>query len=74
MGNYDSPVKESREVLKPVGSVVGPAFREKAAEVSLALSELTDLPEKMPFSLILDDGTSVEIGEDMVTRLFGCFV
>lgn len=68
--NYDSPVKESREVLKPIGSVVGPVFRERASEVSLALSELIDLPKKLPFALLLADGTSVEISEDMVTRSY----
>ena len=68
--NYDAPVNLSREVLKPIGSIIGPAFRERAAGVSLALSELTDLPESMPFSLTLPDGTDVEITEDMVTRRF----
>jgi len=67
--SYDSPVKESREVLKPVGSVIGPAFRERASEVSLALSELPELPEETPFSLSLADGTSVEILDNMVDRI-----
>ena len=55
-------------MLKPVGSVIGPTFRERAADVSVALSELTDLPDSMPFSLTLSDGTIVEVEENMVTR------
>ncbi len=66
--NFENAVKESREILKPVGSVIGPSFRDRAADVTLALSELTDLPESIPFSLILADGTTVEIEEEMVTR------
>ncbi len=61
-------MKESREVLKPVGSVIGPAFRERASEVTEALSKLSDLPENIPFTLPLDDGSSVEIEDGMVTR------
>ena len=66
--NFETPVKESREVLKPVGSVIGPAFRERASEVTEALSKLSDLPENIPFTLTLDDGSSVEIEDGMVTR------
>ncbi|MDP6212798.1 MAG: glycine--tRNA ligase [Candidatus Thalassarchaeaceae archaeon] len=66
--SFENPIKESREVLKPVGSVIGPSFRDRAGDVSLALSELTDLPESTPFSLTLSDGTSVQIEEGMVTR------
>ena len=66
--DFENPVKESREMLKPVGSVIGPTFRERAADVSVALSELTDLPDSMPFSLTLSDGTIVEVEENMVTR------
>ena len=66
--NFETPVNESREILKPVGSVIGPAFRERASDVEGALSELTDLPEIIPFTLALADGTAVEIEEGMVTR------
>jgi len=66
--SFDVPVKNSREVLSPVGSVLGPAFREKAADVSLALSELDEIPEDFPFSLTLSNGESVTVEEDMVTR------
>ena len=66
--NFETPVKESREVLKPVGSVIGPSFRERASEVTEALSKLSDLPENIPFTLPLDDGSSVEIEDGMVTR------
>ncbi|MFL2951825.1 MAG: glycine--tRNA ligase [Candidatus Thalassarchaeaceae archaeon] len=67
--SFENPVKESREVLKPDGAVIGPAFRERASDVSAALSELKDLPERIPFTLSLADGTTVEIEEGMVTRV-----
>ena len=67
--SFETPVKESREVLKPDGSVIGPAFRQRSSEVSAALSELKDLPERIPFTLSLADGTTVEIEEGMVTRV-----
>ncbi len=66
--NFETPLKESREILKPVGSVIGPAFRDRASAVTAALSELRDLPEEIPFTLLLADGSSVEIEEGMVTR------
>ena len=66
--NFETPVNESREILKPVGSVIGPAFRERASDVAEALSELTDLPEVTPFTLTLADGATVEIEEGMVTK------
>ncbi len=65
---YESPISEKREYLSPVGSVIGPTFRERAALVSEALSNLTEIPEVLPFSLALSDGKSVEITEDMVIR------
>ena len=49
-----------------VGSVIGPTFRERAGEVSSALSELQEIPSSFPFELELPDGTAVHIGEDMV--------
>ena len=67
--NFETPVKESLEVLKPEGSVIGPAFRERASDVSTALSELKDIPESLPFTLSLADGTTVEIEEGMVARV-----
>ena len=65
---YESPVSEKREVLSPIGSVVGPHFKEKAALVSKALSELFELPEELPFHLTLSDESDVEITEEMVSR------
>ncbi|MAH98303.1 MAG: glycine--tRNA ligase [Euryarchaeota archaeon] len=65
---YDSPVREERDTLKPVGSIIGPEFREKAAEVSSALSELQEIPEIFPFELELSDGEKVVIAEKMVQR------
>ena len=65
---FDSPVSEVKEVLSPVGSVVGPTFRDKASLVSQALSELRDIPDDFPFTLTLSDGTKVEISDEMVSR------
>ena len=64
-GGHTKTSKEEAEVLKPVGSVIGPTFRERAGEVSSALSKLQD-PSSFPFELELPDGTIVHIGEDMV--------
>ena len=63
---YEKPVKKKSEVLKPIGSVIGPTFRERAGEISSALSELQEIPSSFPFDLSLSDGTIVQIGEDMV--------
>ena len=64
---FDSPRKVSREVLSPNGSVIGPLFRQKAGEVSSAISEMEEAPRSMPFSLTLEDGSVVEITSEMVT-------
>ena len=37
---FETPKKITGEVLSPVGSVIGPVFRQRAGEVSSALSEL----------------------------------
>ena len=63
---FEEPIKKKAEVLKPIGSVIGPTFRERAGEVSLALSELQEIPTSFPFELGLPDGTIVEIAKDMV--------
>ena len=66
MEDIRKPVKKKSEILKPVGSVIGPTFRERAGEVSSALSQLQEIPSSFPFELELPDGTIVHIGEDMV--------
>jgi len=63
---YETPISEKGEYLSPVGSVIGPTFRERAVLVSEALSNLAEIPEVFPFSLVLSDGKSVEITEEMV--------
>ena len=63
---YEKPVEKKSEVIKPVGSVIGPTFRERAGEVTSALSKLQATPSTFPFELELPDGTIVHIGEDMV--------
>ena len=65
---YETPISEKGEYLSPVGSVIGPTFRERAVSVSEALSNLAEIPEVFPFSLVLSDGKSVEITEEMVIR------
>ena len=63
---YDSPISEDKELITPVSSVIGPTFREKAAIVGNALTEMQEIPEEFPFTLTLPDGSGVEITEEMV--------
>jgi len=65
---FGEPRSETRDVLSPDGASIGPAFKERAAEVTEAIQGLTDLPEEMPFELSLDDGTNVRITDEMVAR------
>jgi len=64
---FETPKKITGEVLSPVGSVIGPVFRQRAGEVSSALSELDEIPSSFPFMLSLRDGSEVEITSDMAT-------
>ena len=64
---FETPKKITGEVLSPVGSVIGPVFRQRAGEVSSALSELEKIPSSFPFMLSLRDGSEVEITSDMAT-------
>ena len=64
---FETPKKITGEVLSPVGSVIGPVFRQRAGEVSSALSELDKIPSSFPFMLSLRDGSEVEITSDMAT-------
>ena len=64
---YVTPKKITGERLSPVGSVIGPVFRQRAGEVSSALSELEEIPPSFPFLLMLKDGSEVEITSDMAT-------
>ena len=65
---YDEPRNEVRDVLAPVSAVIGPSFKNHAADVVESLSRLTKLPDDLPFQLQLSDGSSVEISSDMVNR------
>ena len=65
---YDEPRTEVRDVLAPVSAVIGPAFKGQAGKVAEDLSQLTDLPDELPFNLQLSDGSSVTITSEMVTR------
>ena len=64
---FETPKKITGEALSPVGSVIGPVFRQMAGEVSSALSELDEIPSSFPFMLSLRDGSEVEITSDMAT-------
>ena len=64
---FETPKKITGEALSPVGSVIGPVFRQRAGEVSSALSELDEIPSSFPFMLSLRDGSEVEITSDMAT-------
>ena len=65
---FDKPRNEIRDVLSPVSAIIGPVFKGQAGEVVEALSQLTDLPDALPFDLQLSNGSSVEITPDMVER------
>ena len=65
--HFENPKKVTGEAMVPVGSVIGPIFRQRAGEVSSALAELGDTPPSFPFMLPLEDGSKVEITSDMVT-------
>ena len=64
---FDTPKKITGVKLSPVGSVIGPVFRQRAGEVSSILSELEEVPSSFPFTLTLRDGSEVEITSDMAT-------
>ena len=65
---FVEPKIESKEVLAPKTSILGPIFRAKAGLVLEALSELSELPNQLPFDLLIKDGTKVEITTEMVER------
>jgi len=63
--SFEVSRNEERERVFPVASVIGPKFKEKASEVTDAMSELISIPEVIPFDIHLEDGTKVEITADM---------
>ena len=65
---FVEPKIESKEVLAPKTSILGPMFRAKAGLVLEALGELSELPNQLPFDLLIKDGTKVEITAEMVER------
>jgi glycyl-tRNA synthetase len=65
---FVEPRIESKEVLAPKTSILGPMFRSKAGLVLEALGELSELPSQLPFDLLIKDGTKVEITTEMVER------
>jgi glycyl-tRNA synthetase len=64
--DFDEPIEVDKEVVKAIGSVVGPAFRQQAGEVTQALSELENIPTSFPFELALSDESNVTIEDSMV--------
>ncbi len=64
--DFDEPIEVDKEVVSAIGSVVGPAFRQQAGQVSQALSELETIPTAFPFDLDLNDGNVVSIDDSMV--------
>lgn len=65
---FNEPKNESKEVLAPNTSILGPIFRGKAGIVLEALEQLKELPNTLPFQLLVNDGTKVEITAEMVER------
>lgn len=65
---FDEPKTDTKEVLAPNTSILGPMFRGKAGLVLESLKQLDELPDNFPFELQIKDGTKVEITEEMVER------
>ncbi|HIC50906.1 MAG: glycine--tRNA ligase [Candidatus Thalassarchaeum betae] len=65
---YPEPRTEIKDVLAPIGAVIGPVFKDEAGAVMDALKELSEIPDSTPFTLSLADASSVEITNEMVTR------
>ena len=63
---FAEPIEVDKMVTSPIGSVVGPTFRDQAGNVSEALLNLENPPDKFPFDLELSDGKIVTIEEEMV--------
>ena len=63
---YDIPKEVDKTILSGVGSVIGPAFKEKSALVNTALEALEGWSPVFPFDLQLTDGTMVTIEENMI--------
>ncbi len=63
---FDQPIEIDKEVVSAIGSVVGPAFKQQAGQVTEALSELEIIPTTFPFELTLKDGNVVNIDDSMV--------
>jgi len=63
---FAEPIEVDKMVTSPIGSVVGPTFRDQAGNVSEALLNLENPPDKFPFDLELSDGKIVTIVEEMV--------
>ena len=63
---YDEPMTVDKTIVAGKGSVIGPAFRDKAGLVNSALEGLEGGSAEFPFELVLADGTKVTIDENMV--------
>ncbi len=63
---YDEPMEVDKMIVAGKGSVIGPAFKEKAGLVNSALEALEGMSPVFPFDLKLTDGTMVTIDENMV--------
>jgi len=65
---FDQSRVVDKQGLVPVGAIIGPAFRDRAAAVSAALVGLDQIPDSFPFELTLEDDSTVSIEENMVER------
>jgi len=65
---FETPRVESKEILAPNTSIMGPMFRSKAGLVLKSLENMDSLPSEFPFNLTIEDGTEVEITAEMVER------
>jgi glycyl-tRNA synthetase len=63
---YEKPKFVDKTILSGKGHVIGPLFKGKAGSINAALEALESLPTQFPFSLRLEDGSSVTIESEMV--------
>lgn len=63
---FSEPIEIDKEVVSPISSIIGPTFKQNARLVNQALSEIEEIPKNFPIELVLTNGESVSIEENMV--------
>ena len=63
---FDNPVNIDEKRWVPIQASIGPSFRQDSGDVIQSLHELNDMPDSLPFELILSSGKTVTIDHGMV--------